>query len=235
MRLAIESRKCITSSGLRITGSLNGLLGIGISSTAQSRLSVTLYRKRSAPVATPTVLGESLPLGLSNIPQRIACVDISTIQGRDSVGSVVTVGNGRPLKSGYRRFKIKYAEGQDDYAMMAEVVERYFRGLLDHGEDPPDLVGAQEAAAAADLSEGRGGLLLVLKDDVQGLLRQPTGLKGDRAEKESGIGCNHGRFSHPLRIRLGSPGGSFNIISPGRPGARVGRRSRARSVSERFG
>ena len=90
--------------------------------------------------ARDDVLELQSTLGLARIPRRIACIDISTIQGRDSVGSVVTFENGVPRKAGYRRFKIKYVEGQDDFAMMAEVTERYFRGLLDHGEELPDLL-----------------------------------------------------------------------------------------------
>ncbi len=79
-------------------------------------------------------------LSLARLPRRIACVDISTIQGEDSVGSVVTFANGAPRKAGYRHFRIKYAEGQNDYAMMAEVVERWFKALLDHGEPLPDFL-----------------------------------------------------------------------------------------------
>jgi excinuclease ABC subunit C len=90
--------------------------------------------------ARDDVLELQSALGLARIPRRIACIDISTIQGRDSVGSVVTFENGVPRKAGYRRFKIKYVEGQDDFAMMAEVTERYFRGLLDHGEELPELL-----------------------------------------------------------------------------------------------
>jgi excinuclease ABC subunit C len=108
--------------------------------------------------ASDDVLELQAELGLSRIPRRIACIDISTIQGRDSVGSVVTFENGAPRKAGYRRFRIKYVEGQDDFAMMAEVTERYFRGLLDHGEDPPDLLvidggKGQLGAARAVLAE----------------------------------------------------------------------------------
>jgi excinuclease ABC subunit C len=108
--------------------------------------------------ASDDVLELQAELGLSRIPRRIACIDISTIQGRDSVGSVVTFENGSPRKAGYRRFRIKYVEGQDDFAMMAEVTERYFRGLLDHGEDPPDLLvidggKGQLGAARAVLAE----------------------------------------------------------------------------------
>ncbi|CAN5151710.1 excinuclease ABC subunit UvrC [soil metagenome] len=90
--------------------------------------------------ASDAVIELQTALGLVRLPRRIACADISTIQGRDSVGSVVTFENGKPRKAGYRRFRIKYVETQDDFAMMAEVVERYFRGLLDHGEPLPDLL-----------------------------------------------------------------------------------------------
>jgi len=90
--------------------------------------------------ATDAVLELQAELGLRRIPYRIACVDISTIQGAESVGSVVTFANGEPRKAGYRRFRIKYVEGQDDFAMMAEVVARYVRNLLDHDEDLPDLL-----------------------------------------------------------------------------------------------
>jgi excinuclease ABC subunit C len=117
-----------------------------------------LRDERETKRASDDVLELQAALGLSRIPRRIACIDISTIQGRDSVGSVVTFENGAPRKAGYRRFKIKYVEGQDDFAMMAEVTERHFRGLLDHGEDPPDLLvidggKGQLGAARAVLAE----------------------------------------------------------------------------------
>lgn len=99
-----------------------------------------LSAERGTERAADQVLELQVGLGLRRIPRRIACVDISTIQGTDSVGSIVTFENGKPRKAGYRRFRIKYVEGQDDFAMMAEVVERYFRGLLDHDEPLPDLL-----------------------------------------------------------------------------------------------
>ncbi|HUF89110.1 MAG TPA: excinuclease ABC subunit UvrC, partial [Gemmatimonadota bacterium] len=99
-----------------------------------------LRDKRETERATDAVLELQAALGLARLPRRIACIDISTIQGQDSVGSVVTFENGEPRKGGYRRLRIKYVEGQDDFAMMAEVTERYFRGLFDHGGDPPDLL-----------------------------------------------------------------------------------------------
>jgi excinuclease ABC subunit C len=63
-------------------------------------------------------------LHLRNAPKRIECVDISTFQGGMAVGSVVAFDEGQPDKSGYRRFRIKTVTGQDDFAMMFEVLRR---------------------------------------------------------------------------------------------------------------
>lgn len=90
--------------------------------------------------ASDAVIELKESLSLRRVPREMACVDISTIQGVDSVGSVVTFRNGAPRKSGYRKFRVQYADGQDDFAMMAEVVERYFKGLIDHEEALPDLL-----------------------------------------------------------------------------------------------
>ncbi|MBA2566032.1 MAG: excinuclease ABC subunit UvrC [Gemmatimonadetes bacterium] len=79
-------------------------------------------------------------LGLPRLPRRIACFDVSTIQGADPVGAGVVFDDGQPRKAEYRRFRIKYVEGQDDFAMMAEIVGRYLRGRLEGGEDLPDLL-----------------------------------------------------------------------------------------------
>lgn len=93
-------------------------------------------------------------LGLDRVPATIEAYDISTIQGTNSVGAKVHFENGQPVKSGYRRFKIKTVRGQDDFAMMGEVVARRL-GHID--DDPlPDLMlidggkgqlGAAQAAA----------------------------------------------------------------------------------------
>jgi excinuclease ABC subunit C len=62
-----------------------------------------------------------LSLGLGRPPVTIEAFDISTIQGTNSVGAKVRFRDGRPEKSGYRRFKIRTVRGQDDFAMMGEV------------------------------------------------------------------------------------------------------------------
>ncbi len=69
-------------------------------------------------------------LGMAAPPLRIECYDISTIQGRDTVGSMVVFEDALPKKSDYRRFKVKTLEGQDDFAAMEEVLRRRFTAYL---------------------------------------------------------------------------------------------------------
>ena len=85
-------------------------------------------------------------LGLTVLPRNLVCVDISTNQGTDTVGSLVWFEAGRPKKSQYRRFKIK-GSGEaetgrvhDDFASVHEVVLRYFKRRLEEEKEIPDLV-----------------------------------------------------------------------------------------------
>jgi excinuclease ABC subunit C len=66
-------------------------------------------------------------LGLQGPPRRIEAYDISNIQGVAATGSMVVFAEGVPAKSEYRRFKIRAAQGPDDYAMMQQVLRRRFR------------------------------------------------------------------------------------------------------------
>lgn len=76
---------------------------------------------------------------LEQPPHRIECFDISTIQGSDTVASLVVFLDGKPAKSEYRRFRIR-REGQDDFASMEEAVRRRFEKLKKEGQEIPDLV-----------------------------------------------------------------------------------------------
>ena len=85
-------------------------------------------------------------LGLKAPPEYIESYDISNLAGEDNVAGMVVFQNGRPLKSAYRKFKIRTVEGQDDYASMREAVQRrideYFK-QKDSGEGfgrLPDLI-----------------------------------------------------------------------------------------------
>jgi excinuclease ABC subunit C len=65
-------------------------------------------------------------LKLPEPPQRIEGYDISHLAGRGTVGSMVVFVGGKPWKEGYRRFKVQTAGPADDYAALAEVLERRF-------------------------------------------------------------------------------------------------------------
>ena len=95
-------------------------------------------RTREKVAASVAELGKWLHLDTP--PRDIAAFDISTIQGSHPVGSSVFFRNGRPLKSRYRRFNIRTVPGQDDFAMMQEVLHRYWAHIVRGEEDAPDLV-----------------------------------------------------------------------------------------------
>ncbi len=65
-------------------------------------------------------------LALENPPFRIEAYDISNFQAGETVGSLVVFEGGRPYKRGYRRFKMKWTEGPNDYAMLQEMLRRRF-------------------------------------------------------------------------------------------------------------
>src|SRR5437867_2258403 len=98
-------------------------------------------RFRAQHVHGVTVLDELRDLlGLDEPPFRIEAFDISTLQGTDSVASMVVWEGGKPRKSDYRRFKIKKVEGADDFRSIAEVVGRRYLRLQKEGSRLPDLV-----------------------------------------------------------------------------------------------
>jgi excinuclease ABC subunit C len=99
-----------------------------------------LQRSEAKKKVPPSVRSLEKDLYLSAPPRRIAAFDISNLGSQDAVGSSVFFRDGRPLKSRYRRFKIKTVAGQDDFAMMAEVVRRYFNRLTEEKREYPDLV-----------------------------------------------------------------------------------------------
>jgi excinuclease ABC subunit C len=78
-------------------------------------------------------------LYLSRAPITVCAFDISNLGSSDAVGSMVFFKNGRPLKNNYRHFKIRTVTGQDDFAMMREVVSRYFTHVLEDEAEMPDL------------------------------------------------------------------------------------------------
>lgn len=66
--------------------------------------------------------------GMLDLPMidRIESFDISNTQGFENVGSMVVYEKGKPKRGDYRKFKIKWKKGADDYASMYEVLTRRF-------------------------------------------------------------------------------------------------------------
>ena len=91
-------------------------------------------------------------LELPEPPHRIECYDISNIQGTNSVASMVVFVEGRAKKSDYRKFKIQYDRGPNDFAMMQETLRRRLRYLRRATDD---------AAAAAQPGNERSEESLV--------------------------------------------------------------------------
>lgn len=78
-------------------------------------------------------------LGLKKLPRKMICIDISTIQGTDTVSSLVFFENGKPKKKNYRHFIMKTVKGQDDFASMEETMRRYLN-KIDENEKPDVIV-----------------------------------------------------------------------------------------------
>ncbi len=98
-------------------------------------------------------------LGLLRAPRTIECFDISTIQGSFTVASKVRFAEGDPEPSGWRTYRIRSVDGQDDFAAMEEVVLRRITSGLEDG-DLPDLIvidgGAPQLRRALDAAHKAG-------------------------------------------------------------------------------
>lgn len=75
-------------------------------------------------------------IGMPEAPLRIECYDISNTGPTEAVGSMVVFEDGLPKRSDYRRFAIKWNQGQDDFANMHEVISRRFARFKEEREAP---------------------------------------------------------------------------------------------------
>jgi excinuclease ABC subunit C len=130
-------------------------------------------------------------LALPSLPVTIECFDISNIGGEQAVGSMVTFAGGKPMKDGYRRFKIKGVLGRDDYSMIREVVRRRYTRLLRDKKKLPDLV----------LIDGGKGHLSVAKEELRtvGLEKLPI---ASIAKEHNHLYID--RLKRPIRLSPGS-------------------------------
>lgn len=135
-------------------------------------------------------------LGLSKLPMTIECFDNSNIQGSDAVAGCVVFKKAKPSKADYRKYNIKTVEGPDDYASMAEVVQRRYSRMLDEGTPLPDLI----------ITDGGKGQMEVVRRVVEDVLHQQipiAGLAKDNRHRTSEL-----LFGFPPRtigIEMNSP------------------------------
>lgn len=133
---------------------------------------------------------------------RMEAYDISNISGVQSVGSMVVFENGKPKRSDYRKFRIRYVEGPNDYASMEEVLTRRFtHGLEERAAKGrgrmPEKTGREETAEQTSRGpEGHGSTFEAVLAD-----RSP--------EMEDGIRGNFDRF--PDLILMDGGRGQVNI------------------------
>lgn len=79
-------------------------------------------------------------LHLKEMPLHIECFDNSNIQGTNPVAACVVFKRAKPSKKDYRHFNIKTVQGPDDYASMAEILERRYSRVLNEGLPLPQLI-----------------------------------------------------------------------------------------------
>ncbi len=96
-------------------------------------------------------------LDLPEPPLRIECYDISTVQGTNTVGSMVVLEDGLPRKSHYRHFRVRDVVGQDDFASMEEVLRRRFTAYLAERDLPIEERGRFAYPPSLVLVDGGAG------------------------------------------------------------------------------
>ncbi|KPF64802.1 excinuclease ABC subunit UvrC [Porphyrobacter sp. AAP60] len=155
------------------------------------RNAVEALERRLAETGTKARLNRELAefLELDAPPQRIEVYDNSHIQGSKAVGAMVVAGPDGFEKSQYRKFNIREAQSNDDFAMMREVMGRRFRAFADGEESPEGKAGGHETVLP-DLiliDGGKGQLSSVMR------VLQETGIADDVAVIGVAKGPHHGR------------------------------------------
>ncbi|MEW6490567.1 MAG: helix-hairpin-helix domain-containing protein, partial [Thermodesulfobacteriota bacterium] len=160
-----------------------------------------LAERRRTKVGYEAALAElQAKLHLPALPRRIECYDISNVQGREAVGSLVTFADGFPRKEGYRRFVVRTVDGSDDFAMLYEVLSRRLARRGEEGWELPDLLL---------VDGGRGQLSVAQRALADAGAEVPAaGLAKARALPGAGVEVEHS----PERVFL--PGRVNPVVLP---------------------
>ena len=132
-------------------------------------------------------------LGLKNLPYRIEGFDISNTGGQDSVGSMSVFVNAKPLKSDYRKYKIKSISRPDDVGSIQEVILRRYTRVSKNIDHKPDLILVDGGKGQLNAAEKALKELNLVKLPLLAL-----------AKKEELIYCQ--KYPHGLRLDKTSSG-----------------------------
>ena len=144
---------------------------------------------------------------LTALPRRIECYDVSNLQGTLAVASRVVFEDGVPVKSDYRRYRIRRAQAGDDYDCLREVLQRRMSRIVQ--EPLPDLL-------MVDGGRGQLGVLIAVLGDIGleldtlGLSKERDG-EGPKARVKRGGGLKAERIfrpgrANPIMLHPGSRG-----------------------------
>ena len=144
-------------------------------------------------------------LHLTRLPRRIEAFDMSNLQGRHAVGSMVVFENGKAANERYRHYKIKSVEGADDYGMMYEVLlRRYTRALEEN--DLPDLVLVDGGKGQMNIAQEVFKELHIRGVDLVSLAKErPAEGAGTKKPGSFGEKVFHPQFRGPLTLGKHSP------------------------------
>jgi len=183
-------------------GSKKQLVDIVAENAVQGLQQLKIKQLATYPAIEEALAEIERELALPRSPSRMECYDISNIQGKAAVGSMVVFEDGRPKSSNYRRFKIKTVSGADDYAMLQEVLKRRFKRF---NADNDNAASSGSWAVQPDLvliDGGKGQLnsvLEVMKETGAGSI--PVASIAKEHEEIFVPGK-----SSPIRMPLNSPG-----------------------------
>ncbi len=147
-------------------------------------------------------------LGLQDC-RRMEAYDISNISGVQSVGSMVVYENGKPKRSDYRKFRIRYVEGPNDYASMEEVLTRRFTHGLEEREEGTEGNGSFDRFPDLILMDGGKGQVNIAEGVLAklGLSIPVCGMVKDDNHRTRGL------YFHNQELPLDRHGESFQLIT----------------------
>ncbi len=161
----LAGRRIRVSAGQR--GRRRNLVDVANSNAEDEFKRKRLLRSRDYNTRSDALVSIARELRLRQQPLRIECYDMSHLQGTNYVGSMVVMEDGLMKPSAYRHFRVS-VPGNDDFAAMAEVLERRLRRVSEPEQDRkgrrfayrPNLIvldgGAGQLSVGVTALEGHG-------------------------------------------------------------------------------